>query len=209
MQIDIYHDTVCPWCRIGKQNLKIALADWQGEPVTINYHTFFLNEGLPPEGAEFRSYMTSKMGGRYTLETLFERPTSAGAAVGLHFNFEAITRAPNTLLSHALIAIAPDDQREATIDALYRAYFEDGLDIGQPDILVQVGRQVGIDEALIQQALSDQTLADELLAEARNAQRMGITGVPFFIINQKQAFSGAQPPELIRKVLHQAAAASK
>jgi predicted DsbA family dithiol-disulfide isomerase len=173
--------------------------------VTVVYHTFFLNEGLPPEGADFRNYMTQKVGGHIPLEVMFDGPRRAGAVVGLQFNFEAITRAPNTLRSHCLIAVAPEAQRPAVIEALYAAYFDDGQDIGQAQVLSQVGRKVGLAEESIQRALHDEELAASLFEEAHYAQQSGITGVPFFILNHKLAFSGAQPPVLILKALKQAA----
>src|SRR5690606_22821999 len=121
MHIDIVQDTACPWCRIGKQNLLTALADWQGEPVTVTYRPYFLNPNLPPEGGDFREIMLSKYR-NIDLQQMFEGPTRAGAQVGLTFDFSKVTRAPNTLLSHRLSARAPVGQREAVSDALYAAY---------------------------------------------------------------------------------------
>lgn len=194
MQIDLYHDTVCPWCRIGKRHFQLALETWTGEKPEICYHTFFLNEAMPPEGADFRSYMQAKMGGRMSLEAMFEGPRRAGAPVGVKFNFEAITRAPNTLLSHQLIALAPDDKREAAIEAVYAAYFDEGRDIGQVEVLLAIAEELGWERATTEAGLADPVLAEALLAEAQQAQQMGITGVPFFILNQRLAFSGAQLP---------------
>lgn len=203
MHIDIYHDTVCPWCRIGKKNLQIALENFTEEPVTISYHTFFLNEGLPPEGADFREYMQAKVAGRIPLNQIFEMPTRAGEKVGLRFNFEKIKRSPNTALSHILIAFTPDDQKVTMIDALYKAYFEDGLDIGQKEVLLDLAKAQGLDLDQVGAGLNDSDLFAKVEAEAHAAQEMGITGVPFFIFNGKYALSGAQPPETFARVLPQ------
>ena len=119
MHIDLFSDTVCPWCRIGKRHLELALQDWPGEPPTIRYRSFFLDPTIPPEGHDFREHMTAKGGGRVPLEQFFAAPRERGAAVGLTFNFEAITRAPNTLLSHRLVALAPEEKRGELLDALY------------------------------------------------------------------------------------------
>lgn len=209
MHIDIYHDTVCPWCRIGKRNLQIALESWHDEPVTIDYHTFFLNNAIPLQGADFHAIMNAKTGGQVPLEAMFDGPRQAGARVGLTFNFEAITRAPNTTLSHRLIALTPDGQKVAMIDAIYKAYFEDGLDIGDLDVLLAIAGAVGLEVDAIARDLKGDTAEAEVLAEAEHAHQLGITGVPFFIFNGRYAISGAQPPAVMVQTLRQVAERSK
>lgn len=204
MIIDVYHDTVCPWCRIGKANLKAALRGWAGSPVEIRYRTFFLNADIPQVGYPFREYMHAKGGGQVPLETFFAAPREAGAKAGLNFNFEAIERAPNSLLSHRLIALTPDAGKEAMIDAIYAAYFEHGRDIGLLDVLVDIAAAQGMDaHAIRTRLLSDEAHA-AVLAEAHMAAQNGISGVPFFILNNTFAFSGAQPTHLILRALQQA-----
>ena len=118
MQIDVYQDTVCPWCRIGKRELELALQDFDGEPVDVTYHSFFLDPTIPPEGRDFRPFMEAKGGGRVPLQQFFDAPTLRGESVGLTFNFEDITRAPNTTLSHQLVAITPDYLKAAMLNAI-------------------------------------------------------------------------------------------
>lgn len=204
MRIDVFHDTACPWCRIGKQHLKLALAKWDGEPVEVYYHTFFLNADIPTEGYDFQSYMFAKGGGKMPLEGWFDAPRQMGAAVGVTFNFDKITRAPNTLLSHRLIALTPDEQQEAMIDALYAAYFEHGRDIGDLEVLVAIAVEQGLDAAVIRQKLVGDEAEAEILAEAREAHRLGINGVPFFVVNNLYGLSGAQPPEVLLQAIEQA-----
>lgn len=209
MHIDLFSDTVCPWCRIGKRHLELALAEWAretAEPVTLRYRSFFLDPTTPPEGRDFRGHMTAKGGGRVPLEQFFAAPRERGAAVGLTFNFEAIEKAPNTLLSHRLVYITPEPQRGALLDALYAAYFEFGRDIGDRDVLVDVAAAVGLDAAETRTQLAGDTGAVEVMADVAFARQVGITGVPFFIFNERVAFSGAQPPDVILRVLRQAAA---
>ncbi|MCL4255326.1 MAG: DsbA family oxidoreductase [Anaerolineae bacterium] len=203
MRIDIFHDTVCPWCRIGKQHLKLALEQWTGEPAEIHYHTFFLNSDIPTEGYPFREYMHAKGGGRIPLEQFFDAPRQAGAKVGLTFNFEAITHAPNSLLSHQLIVLTPENQREAMIDALYAAYFEHGQDIGKLDVLVDVAHAQGFDGDVIRAKLEAGEGKQAVLDDADQAHRLGINGVPFFVFNNRLAFSGAQPISVMLDVLKQ------
>ena len=209
MHIDLFSDTVCPWCRIGKRHLELALAEWAretAEPVTLRYRSFFLDPTTPPEGRDFRGHMTAKGGGRVPLEQFFAAPRERGVAVGLTFNFEAIEKAPNTLLSHRLVYITPEPQRGALLDALYAAYFEFGRDIGDRDVLVDVAAAVGLDAAETRTQLAGDTGAVEVMADVAFARQVGITGVPFFIFNERVAFSGAQPPDVILRVLRQAAA---
>lgn len=99
MRIDVFHDTVCPWCRIGKRHLQLALAEWDSEPVEVQFHTFFLNPHLPPEGYPFREYLMAKGGGRVSLEQWFAAPRAAGLKVGLTFHFERIARAEFSLIA--------------------------------------------------------------------------------------------------------------
>lgn len=207
MQIDVYQDTVCPWCRIGKRHLDLALETW-AEPVTVNYRSFFLNPDIPLEGYDFRPYMTAKGGGQIELEGFFSAPRERGEAVGLTFNFEDITRAPNTTLSHQLIAITPAADRAAMTDAIYAAYFENGRDIGELDVLVDIAAAQGLDPAETRARLEAGEGLDVVQADVATARQLGISGVPFFVINNKYGFSGAQPPQMIRNVLEQVAAES-
>lgn len=205
MQIDVYHDTVCPWCRIGKRHLELALQDWD-EPVSVTYHSFFLNPDIPPEGHDFQPYMRAKGGGRMELEGFFDAPRQRGAAVGLTFNFEDITRAPNSTQSHQLIAITPEDGRAAMADAVYAAYFEHGRDIGDIDVLLDIAEAEGLGREEARARLEAGEGLDTVQADVATARQLGISGVPFFVINNKYGFSGAQPPEAMRDILEQIAA---
>lgn len=181
MHIDIVQDTVCPWCRIGKQHLKLALAEWDGEPVTVRYLPYFLNPNTPVEGEDFRETMQSKFRGG-NLEQMFEGPTRAGAAVGLTFNFDKVTRMPNTFLSHRLVALTPDAQKEAMVEALYKAYFEDGQDVGDLDVLLDVAETLGLDRAEYDALLKSDAAQEEVAQNVQQMQQVGISGVPFFIL---------------------------
>jgi predicted DsbA family dithiol-disulfide isomerase len=201
IHIDFFHDTVCPWCRIGKRHLKLALEQWQGETAEITYRSFFLDPAIPAEGRDFRAHMLAKGGGRVSLEQFFDPPRQLGEKAGLTFNFEKIEQAPNSLLSHRLIALAPDEKKETVVDAVYTAYFEEGRDIGSLDILLEIAAEQGLDAAEMRTLLEGTAAQEEVLGEAQWAQQQGISGVPFFIFNNRYAFSGAQPPDVILEVL--------
>lgn len=205
MHIDVYHDTICPWCRIGWRHLQLALARWQGEPVTVRHHPFFLNPDTPPEGYDFLPYMTEKFAGRATPAVLFAGPTEAGKRVGLNFHFDRIGKSPNTLMSHRLIELAPDDRREQVVEAIYDAYFEHGRDIGQLDVLVEIAGECGLDRDAMRLKLSGSAATAEVMAGVRQARQLGIQGVPFFVLDNRYAFSGAQPPDMMLRAMQQAA----
>ncbi|MBI5670608.1 MAG: DsbA family oxidoreductase [Chloroflexi bacterium] len=209
MHIEVYQDTACPWCRIGRRHLQLALERWDGEPVTVQYRPFFLNESIPPQGYDFLPYMTAKGGGRITPAMFFDAPRRMGAAVGLTFNFDRITRAPNTLLSHRLVALAPQAHKEAVIDAVYAAYFEFGQDIGSVEVLAQIAAQAGLDADAMHRRLLTDEAREQVIAEAHDAHDLGITGVPFFILNRRYALSGAQPPDVMLRAMQQAAAVAR
>ena len=204
MKIDVYHDTVCPWCRIGKQHLNMALEQWDGDDVEINYHTFYLNPTVPPDGYDFVEYLTEKGGGRMQMEDWFARPREMGAQVGLTFNFEKIKIAPNTALSHQLIVMTPKADQEAMVDALYEAYFEDGKNIGDIEVLLDIAEAQGLERDEVQEKLEREMMAPAVMVDVQRAHQIGVRGVPFFVINDRLAFSGAHPPETILEVMQEA-----
>jgi len=204
MHIDVIHDTACPWCRIGKANLHTALADWSGEPVTIQYWAYLLNPDLPPEGKLFAEVMATKYRG-VSLSQMTDGPTRAGEAIGMVFNFDLLTRAPNTLLSHRLIAIAMADKREAVINAIYDAYFQFGKDISRLDVLLDCAEQAGIDRAWAQVALEGDAGLAQVAEELQTVMNAGLSGVPFFIFYGKLSLSGAQPVDMFKRALAKAA----
>lgn len=182
-----------------------SLQDWQGEPVQVEYRAFFLNPSIPPEGYDFIPYMQAKFNGRVDLKDALDGPRRMGEAAGLAFHMDKITKAPNSTLSHCLIALAPPDIREQVIEQVYAAYFEHGQDIGAIETLVQIGKQFGMEEDSLRRGLADEMVRARVEAEAQDAHRLGISGVPFFVINDKYAFNGAQPPEVITQILEKVA----
>ncbi|GAA4710716.1 DsbA family oxidoreductase [Brevibacillus fulvus] len=191
MIIDVFQDTVCPWCRIGKKNLMDALAQWQGEPVTIRYRAFFLDPGVPKEGLPFHETMQAITGGN--LDEALARITEAGEAVGLNFRYDRVQKRPNTVASHILIKLTPEEKASDIVEAIYKAYFEDGLDIGDLDVLVKIAEENGLDgEQIREQILSDEA-QDDLEEDLSIAQELQITGVPLFVFDEKLALSGAHP----------------
>lgn len=206
MHIDVFQDTVCPWCRIGKKHLADALAQWEGEPVEVRFHPFLLQPAMPAEGADFRQHMAA-IKGDANLDPMFGRVCAAGEACEVNFDFGKVQRAPNTLLSHCLIAVAPPERQSEIVDAIFRAYFEEGRDIGDLETLLDIAEEqhLGVERAELAEALSDEQLQQQIAAEAAWISRQGITGVPFFVIDETYGLSGAQPAETLLAAIRHAA----
>ncbi|NDJ20696.1 DsbA family oxidoreductase [Nostoc sp. B(2019)] len=205
MLIDIFHDTVCPWCRIGKKHLFDALAQWQEKAVTIRWHPFLLDNTVPPSGYEFRSFMRERKGiGVAELQYLFDSTRRAGEAAGVKLDFDKVRLAVNTKLSHRLINLAPANRKNDVVEAIYKAYFEDGLNIGDINILTVIGTAYQMEPTELRSQLSDDTLVD-IVAESQFARSKGITSVPFFIINNQVQVNGSCSVEVFLQALNRAA----
>lgn len=218
LTIDIVSDVVCPWCFIGKRKLEAALSlpEAAGLPaVHIRWHPFQLNPDLPAEGISRKQYIETKFGGPQRAKEVYARVSAAGAAVGLDLNFDGITQQANTLAAHALIAFAqqsPGNGAENAIgnrvkESLLKACFMEGRFIGSLDVLVEIAKEAGLDGESARAYLSDPAHLQEVSKADAQARQMGISGVPFFIFNQKVAVSGAQDPAALLAAMQQAVAA--
>jgi predicted DsbA family dithiol-disulfide isomerase len=207
MHIDIFSDTVCPWCYIGKQRLERALARRPQETLTIVWRAFQLNPDMPAEGMERQRYLNTKFGGAENASTIYGRIRGVGEEENIPFDFDAITRTPNTVDSHRLIRYAAElGHQDDVVQALFEAYFCDGRDIGDRAVLAEIGAAVGLDQTQITDFLASGAQASEIMAEDSAARRMGIQGVPCFIIDGRHVLSGAQPPEVFLQMFDVVAA---
>jgi len=196
LTIDVISDVVCPWCYIGKQHLDEALTVWrarhpQAPAPIVTWHPFQLNPGMPPEGMDRGAYLQAKFGNPAGGPG-YMRVVGAAEAAGLKFNPQGIRRQPNTLRAHALIgATARGDQQHRLVAALFQAYFVDGVDIGDEGALRAIATGCGLDETRIDAAFADAALA-AIAQEDERLRDSGIGGVPFFVVGQRVAVSGAQ-----------------
>ena len=205
--IDIVSDTVCPWCYVGMRHLEEALAELSNIQVQLRWRPFQLDPTIPPEGLDRKVYMDRKFGDSGRLNDIHRRLEELGTARGITFNFNKISRSPNTIDSHRLIRWATDEGKgDILVGALFKAYFKDGHDIGDRDVLSGIASSVGLDHTSISNRLSTDEDKIAVRNEIIEAQRMGVTGVPFFILAQKLAVSGAQPPEILCDAIRQALA---
>ena len=201
MNIDVYHDIPCPWCRIGKANLQAALARWDGEPVTISWKPFLLDQGVPADGVPTRDFYRTKFGSE-NVAAMFERVQQAGRRAGVEFDFENAIRAPSED-AHRLVWLAPEEHKAAVVDALQRAYFNDGSNLADRDTLADIAAATGMDRQESLRRLHSDEGVSETAEAIENAMRLGVTGVPFFVFANRYALSGAQPPETILAAMSQ------
>jgi predicted DsbA family dithiol-disulfide isomerase len=194
MQLDIFSDTICPWCYVGKRRLARALAARPQPKLVVRWRAFQLNPGMPADGMVRERYIEAKFGGPERASRIYETVTAVGASEGLDFHFERIRRIPNTLTSHRLLRKAARHKRQSEVlEALFKAYFVEGRDIGDLDVLADIGDGVGIPDTA--RFLAEDVGIEEVKSEDAMARRQGINGVPCFIFNGRFLLSGAQEPE--------------
>jgi predicted DsbA family dithiol-disulfide isomerase len=201
MKIDIVSDTICPWCFIGKRRLERALAMEPELEPEIAWHPFQLNPEMPPEGMGRALYLEMKFGGASRAHEVYRVVHEAAASEGLAFDLDAIARTPNTLASHRLIHYAGRHGRqEAVVEALFRAYFLNGADIGALPVMCEIAEATGLDADVVEAYLAGDADADVIRARDQQARALGINGVPCFIVDGRYAISGAQDPEVFQQV---------
>ncbi len=207
--IDIVSDVVCPWCYLGKARLELAIAEVQDEiGVDINWRPYRLNPDHPPEGVDHQSDLARKLGGKDAVDRAHAMLQKLGEDVGIRYNFEAIKIGPNTLDAHRLLHWAMTEGREVqdkVATALFKANFEEGRNVGDPAVLADIAEQSGLDRKVIENLLATDADKDTVLSEIDAAQKMGVTGVPFFIIDGQYAVSGAQTPDVFVNALREIA----
>ena len=209
MQIDIVSDTICPWCHIGRKRLQRALASRPDLPVTIHWHPFQLAPDLPREGVDRKEYLQKKFGGAERVRHIYDNIREAGAEDGIDFRFDRIARTPNTFDSHRLILWAGGAGcQDEVVGILFRLYFEDGADIGDPEVLAGAAAEAGMDADVVRQLLAGDSDREIVEAEIEVAHRLRVNGVPSFIIDEKYMISGAQDPEALAGLLDRIAAQS-
>src|SRR5262249_23033244 len=201
--VDIVSDTICPWCYIGKRRFERALLQSGRTDIAVAWRPFQLNPDMPPEGMTRDDYGRAKFGGGARPRQIYQAIADSGREAGIEFQFARIRRTPNTVLSHRLIHWAARNERQdEVVSELFKIYFEEGLDIGDLEILIECARRTGIDADSARQFLASDEGRQEVVASDVYARRLGINGVPCFIVNRKYAVSGAQPPSAFVEVFN-------
>ncbi|MEI8179334.1 DsbA family oxidoreductase [Aestuariivirga sp.] len=202
--IDVVSDVICPWCFLGKRRLDVALAAMDKD-VFIRWRPYMLDPTIPPEGLDRHQYMLNKFGAE-RLKTIHDPLIEAGKEMGIPFNFDLITRTPNTRDAHRLIRWAHTVERQTEmVERLFVAYWSEGKDLGDRDVLAHCAGDAGINAQQIRELLdTDQDVA-ETKTEIEHATNIGVTGVPTFILAQSYALVGAQSPDVLVDAINRVA----
>jgi predicted DsbA family dithiol-disulfide isomerase len=210
IRLDIFSDPVCPWCLIGKANLDRALESHPDHPFQIEWHPFQLNPGMTPEGVDKRGYLAARFGGEARLDQIHDQLREAARKSGVEMDPDTPKRIPNTLDAHRLIHWAGLEGRQtAVVSALFRAYWKEGRDIGDPQVLADIAAQSGMQRDVTLRLLQSDADADDIRARDTDARAKGVKAVPTFLIAQHYVISGAQPPELWGQVIDDLVAQAK
>ncbi|WP_170338905.1 DsbA family oxidoreductase [Ruegeria arenilitoris] len=202
VKLDILSDPICPWCYIGKTNLDKALATVPEHPFVIEWHPFQLNPDMPEGGMDRREYLERKFGGKEGAVRAYAPVVEHAEKAGLNIDFEAMKRTPNTLDAHRLIHWAGiEGKQNPVVDALFTAYFVQGRDIGDHEVLADIADSVGMDAAVVLKLLKSDADRNDIRQRDTHSREMGVNSVPTFIVANQHAVPGAQPPELWAQVI--------
>lgn len=208
IRLDIFADPVCPWCFLGKANLDRALEAHPDHPFQIEWHPYELNPDMPAEGVDKQAYLTSRFGGPQKLAQIHDRFRQIARDAGVTMDPDTPKRIPNTRNAHRVIHWAGLEGRQTpVISALFRAYWIEGRDIGQAEVLADVAGEAGMDRAVVARLLASDADRDTVAAREDHARERGVTAVPTFVIADRYVVSGAQPPKLWGQVIEDLAKA--
>ncbi|HIF08830.1 MAG TPA: DsbA family oxidoreductase, partial [Sneathiellales bacterium] len=201
MHVDVISDTVCPWCYIGKRRLERAMAMRPDLEFSITWRAYQLNPDMPLEGKDRNEHYQAKFGSLEKTAQITKTITDLGAEDDLDLAFDKIERMPNTLASHRLARWAASAGcQDAVIEGLFRAYFTEGRDIGDVEVLLEVAESASMDIKVVRDLLNSDADEEMIKEEDALARQMGITGVPCFIFDQKFPLMGAQEPEAFLQI---------
>jgi predicted DsbA family dithiol-disulfide isomerase len=203
MQIDIYSDIVCPWCYVGKRRLERALTVVGGNR-KVTWRPFQLNPTMPLVGMDRTTYLKAKFGSLEAFGRMEEQLLAAGAGERIPFAFEKIERTPNTFAAHRLVWYAAQHgKQDAVVETLFRAYFLEGKDVGELKTLTHVAAEAGLDRTETDAFLASDKGVGEVTEEEAVGRRLGIRGVPYFVLNGRVSIAGAQTPDIFVSAIRQ------
>jgi predicted DsbA family dithiol-disulfide isomerase len=210
MQIDVISDTVCPWCYIGKRRLERAMKLRPQIQFDVRWRPFQLDPATPKEGVERRAYIERKFGSSEKVKPIHNALLEAGTAEDIAFAFDKIARTPNTINSHRLIRWSHGaNVQDAVVELLFRRYFIEGADIGDIAVLSQIGADAGMDRELVEELLLSDADREKVEHEDTMARKIGINGVPTYLVGGKVLVTGAQDAEHLAHVIDRVAAESE
>jgi predicted DsbA family dithiol-disulfide isomerase len=200
LELEVFSDFICPWCYIAHRRLAAARQALAGElALSVVWRPYELNPDMPEAGRDRKEYRTAKFGSWKRSAELDAGTVEAGAPDGIEFRYDLMRRTPNTLAAHRLVWSARGDRQDEVAERLFRAYFTQGRDIGDPAVLSAIAQEAGLPEAPAGSAADEATVA--VRAEQARAASLGLTGVPFHLFGRRLGFSGAVPAdELVRRL---------
>ena len=206
VRIDVVSDVVCPWCYIGKRRIEKAIEDTQSSDnvqvknVEIVFHPFQLDPNIPKEGIDFQTYMKNRFGSNFVEK--FHQVEQVAQTEGLDFDFSNLPKAINTFTLHRILTVALQDGIQSEVkESLMKAYFVDRQDLTQETILIEIMKNCGWSAEKTLEIIHSDIATDEVKEEMNYYRQLGVTGVPFFIFNQKYAVSGAQPADVFAEII--------
>ena len=210
ISVDMVSDFVCPWCWLGYKQFETAAKSARPKP-QLTFRPYMLDPSVPDEGQDYKAYMAAKFGSadKDRFKASRAHLEQAGQAVGIDFDFSAITRRPNSLNAHRVLKWAQNqgegqDAGHAVAEGIFKAYHEDGRDIGDTDVLVGIAEAAGLDGALVRELLGRDDDKMAILQEVQFFRGLGVSGVPTFIYNGAFAVQGAQEPEKHKRAFAEA-----
>ncbi len=202
LSIEVVHDLVCPWCYLGVRRLLRTLRRRPDLTFELLWRPFLLNPDMPRGGMTRSEYVVRKFGGEDRARRLYASIAEIAQGEGLNFRFERIRRTPSSVDAHRLVRwAARHGEATALVEALFAAHFIEGQDIGDPHVLAGIAAASGLDPAAARAFLDSDQEAEMVHAENLRAHRLGINGVPCFVIGGRHAISGAQEAEVIERLI--------
>jgi predicted DsbA family dithiol-disulfide isomerase len=206
INVDMVSDFVCPWCWLGYKQFIAAAKATKPKP-TLTFRPYMLDPNVAENGEDYKSYMTAKFGdgAKDRFKESRTHLEQEGKALGIEFDFGAITRRPNSLNAHRLLKWAQgQDAGPEVAENIFRAYHENGQDIGDVPVLITIAESAGLDGDLVRDLLSGDEDKLSIMQEAQFFRGLGVSGVPTFIYNGQFAVQGAQPADTHKKAFKQA-----
>lgn len=200
IKVDIISDVACPWCYVGKRKIEAAIKDWKGAPIEIEWHPYQLDPTIPAEGMSRKDYLINKFGSLERIQPMIDNLETVGKEVGIAFNFGQQTMSVNTMPLHQLLHAAGEEGFKDTLkERFLKANFEDTVALNDIDVIAEIMAEFGWSKDKVEKVIADESIAQKVKSEIEFYQQRGVTGVPFFVINNKYGISGAQPSDVFLK----------
>ena len=211
IKIGVVSDVVCPWCYIGKRRLETAMQKLSASfDFEVEYFPFELNPHMPASGSDQKEYLINKFGGEDRYHQLTRHVTEVASHEGLTFDYKSQKISPNTRNAHRLIQLSKEDNIHLElVEELFKAYFTNGIDLSKTENLVALAEKVGLNKNKVEQFLGSEVGVVEVEMAEQELKKLGISGVPFYIIDNKYGISGAQPAEAFIKAFNEITTSSQ